>query len=227
MEELTFLDLVILQRIEPDTVIEKFGTKINSSFFDAANILGTLKQKGYIDFKTTYPGPSAVEVTQSGARMLEIADEKSKEDVDDLDVAILGKMADGHRDFVAINSEINVRSSDLAMHLHKLVKKDLASYNLKSGRVELSLSEEGFKRAGKRVKEETKEEVLVVPEKFEEGPVQPKPEVKLDKATMRKAKFDYHFANLKAAIEKNWLIYLSILLLILLVALYLVLFYKR
>jgi hypothetical protein len=222
MEELTFLDLVVLQRIEPDTVIEKFGTKINSSFFDAANILGTLKQKGYIDFKTTYPGPSAVEVTQTGARMLEIADEKSKEDVDDLDLAILGKMADGHRDFGTINAEINVRSSDLAMHLHKLVKKDLASYVLKSGRVELSLSEEGFKRAGKRVKEESKEEVLVVPEKFEEG--QPKQEVKLDKATMRKAKFDYHFANLKATLEKNWLIYVSIILLTLLVVLYLVLF---
>jgi len=222
MEELTFLDLVVLQRIEPDTVIERFGTKINSSFFDAANILGTLKQKGYIDFKTTYPGPSAVEVTQLGARMLEIADEKSKEDVDELDAAILGKIAEGHKDFGTISSEINVRGSDLALHLHKLVKKDLASYVLKSGRIELSLTEEGFKRAGKKVKEEeVKEEVLVVPEKYVEGEAK---EVKLNKATMRKAKLDYYYANLTANIAKNWWIYISIVFLVLLLLLYVFLF---
>ncbi len=44
-DTINFIDLVALSRITPEATVERFGGLINSSFFDASNILGTLKQK--------------------------------------------------------------------------------------------------------------------------------------------------------------------------------------
>ncbi|MCX6776553.1 MAG: hypothetical protein NTY73_01105 [Candidatus Micrarchaeota archaeon] len=210
MEELTFRDLVVLQRIEPGTVVEKFGVKINSSFFESANILGTLKQKGYIDFKSSYPGPSEVEVTEVGARMLEVADEKAKEAVDELDLAILQNIVAGYQDSEAIKNKLNIRSGDLAVHLHKLVKQDLASYAIKNLKVSLSITEDGFKKVSAMPrKEKPPEEQIVVtgapPAEIAEPPAlaeaaattAPAEAVKLDSSTKRKAKMDYYIENWK------------------------------
>ena len=207
MEELTFLDLVVLQRIEPGTVVEKFGVKINSSFFEAANILGTLKQKGYIDFKSSYPGPSEVEVTQVGARMLEVADEKAKEAVDDLDLAVLQNIVAGYKDPDAIKNEINIRSGDLAVHLHKLVKQDLISYVIKNGKISLSITEDGFKKVSVMPKKEkpAEEQIMVTgetqpapstpPEAIE--PPAPAGPVKLDRQARMNAKMEYYMENFR------------------------------
>jgi len=207
MEELTFRDLVVLQRIEPGTVVEKFGVKINSSFFEAANILGTLKQKGYIDFKSSYPGPSEVEVTPVGARMLEVADEKAKEAVDELDLAILQNIVAGYQDSDAIKNELNIRSGDLAVHLHKLVKQDLASYSIKNIKISLSVTEDGFKKVSAMPRKEkpAEEQILVtgappaeVAEPLEPAaPTAPAEPVRLDSSTKRKAKMEYYIENWK------------------------------
>jgi len=209
VEELTFTDLVVLQRIEPGTVVEKFGVKINSSFFEAANILGTLKQKGYIDFKSSYPGPSEVEVTQVGARMLEVADEKAKEAVDELDVAILQNIVGGYKDPDAIKNELNIRSGDLAVHLHKLVKQDLVSYAVKNIKISLSVTEDGFKKVGAMPKKEKPEEqmeaAVALPAEVAEPQAPAAPEtlgapaepVKLDESTKRRAKMEYYLENWK------------------------------
>jgi hypothetical protein len=204
VEELTFLDLVILQRIEPGTVMEKFGPKINSQFFESANILATLKQKGYIDFKTSHFGNSEVEVTQVGARMLEVADEKAKEAVDDLDLAILKKIVEGHKDPEEIKNELNIRSGDLAVHIHKLVKQDLVSYSIRNIKVSLSITEDGFKKVGAIVsREKPPEEQIVVTGEAEAAvpapaaPPAPEGPVKLDRWGRLNAKMEYYMENWK------------------------------
>jgi len=223
VEELNFLDLVILQRIEPGTVIEKFGPKINSSFFEAANILGTLKQKGYIDFKSTYPGPSEVEVTQLGARMLEVADEKAKEAIDELDIAILGSIVKGRVDPEEIKDELNVRSGDVALHIHKLVKQDMVSYSIKSGKITLSVTEDGFKKVGAPKVEKPAEEIIVTGEVPKEAP--PAEPVKLDRWARMKAKWEYYVEKFKKE-PKKLVIYAVVLLLVFLIAAYLLLFFR-
>jgi hypothetical protein len=206
VEELTFTDLVILQRIEPGTVMEKFGPKINSQFFESANILATVKQKGYIDFKTSHFGNSEVEVTQVGARMLEVADEKAKEAVDDLDLAILRKIVEGHKDPDEIKNELNIRSGDLAVHIHKLVKQDLVSYSIRNIKISLSITEDGFKKVGVTPKmEKIPEEQMIVTGAPAAPPAPAEPEmppapagpVTLDTATKRKAKMEYYMENFR------------------------------
>jgi hypothetical protein len=223
VEELTFLDLVMLQRIEPGTVVEKFGVKINSSFFEAANLLGTLKQKGYIDFKTSYPGPSEVEVTQVGARMLEVADEKAKEAVDELDLAILQHIVGGYREPDAIKNELNIRSGDIALHVHKLVKQDLVSYAVRSGKVSLSVTEDGFKKVSALpMKEKPAEEIIVSGEAkpAEEAAAAPAKPVKLDTWTKLNAKMEYYAENLRKN-PKKMAVYVIVFFLVILVVLYL------
>lgn len=222
MEELSFLDLVILQRIEPGTVIERFGPKINSSFFEAANILGTLKQKGYIDFKSSYPGPSEVEVTGLGARMIEVADEKAKEAVDELDIAILKSIVSGHKDPDEIKEELNIRGGDLALHIHKLVKQDLASYTIKGGKISLSVTEDGFKKVGVVPKVEKAEEIVITGE-AQPPEAAPPAQVKLDTWTKLNAKMEYYMESLRKN-PKKAVLYLILLLLILAVAGYLLFF---
>ena len=41
-ENINFLDLACLLKIEKDTTLERFGSVINASIFDAANITGSL-----------------------------------------------------------------------------------------------------------------------------------------------------------------------------------------
>lgn len=206
MEELSFIDLVILQRIEPGAVMEKFGPKINSQFFETANILATLKQKGYIDFKTSHFGNSEVEVTQVGARMLEVADEKAKEAVDELDSTILQKIVAGCKDPDEIRNELNIRSGDLAVHIHKLVKQDLVSYSIRNIKISLNITEDGFKKVGSAPKSEPAVEQMVMTEApHAEAAVPPVPAeppapagpVKLDKQGRLNAKMEYYRENFR------------------------------
>ncbi|MEM4389059.1 MAG: hypothetical protein QXG98_00155 [Candidatus Micrarchaeia archaeon] len=147
MEELTFLDLAVLQRIDSESVVEKFGQKINSSFFDAANILGNLKLKGYITIESSL-GFSPIKLTEAGKEVLRLADEKNDGVVGPLDAAILNTVGGGRRDAGRLATELNVRSSDLAFHLHKLVKMGLVDYTIRNGKVELMLTEQGFNKTG-------------------------------------------------------------------------------
>lgn len=148
MEELTFTDLAVLERIDETTVVERFGSRINSSFFDAANMLGTLKQKGFIDFRSQFPGPSEVFLTDTGKMVMALAKEKSAQELDRLDEIILSTIANGYKEPRRIEEKLNIKSSDLAYHLGRLAAQNYAGYTLRSGKVEFALTEEGFKRAG-------------------------------------------------------------------------------
>lgn len=154
MDETTFLDMAVLQRIDAESTVERFGTKINSSFFDAANILGGLKLKGLVSIESNFPGPSSVALTPAGNELLKQADERSAADIDTLDLAILSKVAEGAAEEAAIAGALNIRSQDLAFHVYKLAKKALLGYQLRGGKTFFSLTEEGFKQVGYRPKKE-------------------------------------------------------------------------
>jgi hypothetical protein len=146
-ENITFMDLACLFKIAPDTTLERFGTLINASIFDAANISGSLKQKGLIDFTAYYPGPNSISVTESGKALKDEAEAKSATVLDELDDEILAQLSGGTRIPVELQSTLNLRSRDLALRIYKLSKQNLLSYELKNGNVELMLTEQGFFKA--------------------------------------------------------------------------------
>lgn len=147
LENINFLDLSCLFKIAPETTLERFGSVINASIFDAANITGSLKQKGLIDFTAFYPGPNSIIVTEQGKKLKEEAETRSAEPVDNLDDEILRQMSGGKRFPTELQSTINIRSKDLAFRIYKLYKQNYIGYELKNGNVELMLTEQGFLRA--------------------------------------------------------------------------------
>ena len=149
--------MVALSKITPGTTVEKFGSLINASYFDGANIAGTLKTKGAIDFKVSYPAESEIIITEEGKKILEIAEQKAKESFDKLDFEIIQKILQGSRKPEDIEKALNINQQDIALHLYKLAKQNLISYTLKGGDVSVSLTEQGFKKASEGIVEEKKE----------------------------------------------------------------------
>ncbi len=148
MSELNFLDLVVLYRIDENSTMENLRTVVNASFFEAANILGTMKVKGLIDIKSSVGGASSVSLAPGGVAALDTADSKALEQPDQLDDAILHALSTGVRDLEMLTVAVNVRSSDLAYHLHKLHSHQLIDYSVRTGKVSVSLTEQGFNKVG-------------------------------------------------------------------------------
>lgn len=146
-EDANFIDLACLLKITPDTLLERFGSAINSSFFDASNIAGTLKQKGLIDFSSNYPGPNGMMLTDAAKALIAEANAKGAEPFDTLDESILNQLSGGKRAPVELGATLNLRPKDLALRLYKLYKQNYLLYELKSGSVELMLTENGFLKA--------------------------------------------------------------------------------
>jgi hypothetical protein len=144
LDNITFVDLVALMRITPDATVERFGGLINSSFFDASNILGTLKQKGLVDFITQFPSQSALNVTDQGKQLIAEVQQRSSQPFDTLDMAILTQLANGKRNLSDLNGSVNVTSKDLAIHLYKLSVQQFMSYELRNGSMSLTMTEKGF-----------------------------------------------------------------------------------
>lgn len=148
MNELNFLDLVILKRIDANSSVESFGSTINTSFFETANILGTVKIKGYINIETSIGGISKVTITDAGTGILTLAEKKAHEPIEPLDNALLHALAGGAKDPEALQSVLNIRSGDLAYHINKMVAQGLMDYDVRSGKVGLMLTEKGFNSTG-------------------------------------------------------------------------------
>lgn len=148
MDETNYLDLIILKKIDATSTVEKFGTMINTSFFETANILGTLKVKGLIDIQSSMAGQSPIMLTGEGKETLEHASRKASEEIDSLDKTVLAALAGGVRDLASLSAAINLRPKDLAFRLNKLKVSDYIDYSVRSGKVMLSLSEKGFMLAG-------------------------------------------------------------------------------
>lgn len=146
LDNITFIDLVALTRITPEATVERFGGLINSSFFDASNILGTLKQKGLVDFVTSFPTQSAITVTEQGKQVIAEVQEKSTAAFDTLDMAVLVQISSGKRNLADLTGGVNVTSKDLAIHLYKLSIQQFISYELRNGNMNITLTEKGFLR---------------------------------------------------------------------------------
>jgi predicted transcriptional regulator len=150
--------LVALSKITTGTTVEKFGSLINASYFDGANIAGALKTKGAIDFKVTYPAESEIIITEDGKKILELAEQKAKENFDKLDFEIIQKILQGSKKPEEIEKVLNINQQDIALHLYKLVKQNFVSYTLKGGDISVALTELGFKKASEGLVEEKKSE---------------------------------------------------------------------
>lgn len=146
MEDATinFIELIALTRITPEATVEKFGSLINSSFFDASNILAGLKMKGLVDFVTAFPSQSTLKLTEKGAGILVEANKKAAEPVDALDSAILAQLAGGKRSLVEMATTLNVAQKDLAFHIFKLSSQGSLTYELVNANVSMFLTERGF-----------------------------------------------------------------------------------
>ncbi len=144
LDNINFIDLVALMRLTPDATVERFGGLINSSFFDASNILGSLKQKGLVDFVTQFPSQSAITVTEQGKQLISEVQEKAASPFDKLDMEILMQIANGSKTLTDLAAGVNVTSKDLATHLNKLSVQKFLSYELRNGIMSLTLTEKGF-----------------------------------------------------------------------------------
>ncbi|MFA5930106.1 MAG: hypothetical protein WC861_04450 [Candidatus Micrarchaeia archaeon] len=148
MNELTFLDLVILKKIDANSSVENFGSAINTSFFETANLLGTVKIKGYVNIETSIGGISKVAITDAGMGILTLAEKKAAEPLEPLDNALLHALAGGAKDPSALQAQLNIRSGDLAYHINKMVVQSFMDYEVRSGKVGLMLTEQGFNSTG-------------------------------------------------------------------------------
>ncbi len=143
-DEINFLDIIALKKITDTAVVEKFGGLINSSFFDASNILGTLKLKGLIDFTTAVPGQNAITVTDTGKKLLTEAADKAKMQFDPLDLSVLTQLSGGKRTLNDLHGSTNISPRDLAMHLNKMAEQQFVNADIRNGTVNITLSEKGF-----------------------------------------------------------------------------------
>lgn len=148
MNELNFLDLVILKKVDAESSVERFGSIINTSFFETANLLGTVKIKGYINIDSSLGGISKVALTEAGSALLLVAEQRAKEPIEPLDNAILHALAGGAKDLESLQSKLNIRSGDLAFHINKLVVQSFMDYSVRSAKVEFVLTEQGFNCVG-------------------------------------------------------------------------------
>lgn len=146
-KELTFLDLVVLDKMEKDTVLNTFGTTIDASFFETAQFMGTLQTKGFIEISSGI-GRSVANRTQVGEGILARAKLRSDEPLDELDHAILKAVAAGAKDFTTIFSDLNIGSDALSYHLYRLAKQGYVEYTVKAAQASFNLTEDGFKLTG-------------------------------------------------------------------------------
>jgi len=146
-EVITFTDLACLLKITPETTLEKFGSTINATIYDAGQISGTLKQKGLIDFTSYYGGQNSMSITDAGKALKDEAEKRSTEALDNLDEEILVQLSGGKRLPLELQSTLNIRPKDIALRLYKLGKQGCISYELRNGNVDLMLTEQGFLKA--------------------------------------------------------------------------------
>jgi hypothetical protein len=146
-DDINFVDLLAISKITQGMTVEKFGGIINSSLFDAANVLGSLSIKKLITFTTLMTGQNPITVTDQGKQLIAEANAKSKEEFDSLDYSVLLQLQAGKRSITDLGSALNVRQRDLALRLYKLAQQQYISYDFRSGVVDIMLTEKGFTQA--------------------------------------------------------------------------------
>ncbi len=184
-DEVTFIDLACLLRLTPDTTLEKFGSAINASIFDASNLAGTLKQKSLIDFSSYYPGPNTIMITEAGKALMAEADAKAATPFDSLDQEVLFQISGGKRIPTELQNSLNIRPKDLALRLYKLFKQGMIIYELKSGGADIQLTESGYLKAKSGIKPQATAAATPVHADVPKATTQPNPtasELSVDQA---------------------------------------------
>ncbi len=148
MENLNYLDFLVLVKIDQNSVIERFGPMINTSFFESANLLGSLKVKGFVDLETSIGGMSRVSLTELGRDAIEYCGMGTLEPLDTLDSAILDGIGRGYVALDRLTTLLNIKQSDLAVHLNKLSVQGFIVPSIQSAKVSMVLTEKGFNKAG-------------------------------------------------------------------------------
>jgi len=144
-DDITYLDLLVLKKLDKESTVEKFGMKINTSFFDTANLIGSMKIKGLVNIESSIVGgQSPIMITGEGRDLISSAIQKAGEPIDTLDQTILNALVSGVRDLTALQKVINIRARDLAFHLYKLKSYDYIDQTVQSAKVNFSLTEKGF-----------------------------------------------------------------------------------
>ncbi|MEM4158615.1 MAG: hypothetical protein QXH71_02655 [Candidatus Anstonellaceae archaeon] len=175
--DINYLDLLILKKLEPDSTVEKFGPLINTSFFETANILGTMKIKGLIDIQASVGGLSPIIILPKAKDLISLAIQKASEPLDSLDFEILSLLKKGIKELVLLEKTLNITSLDLALRLYKLKSNGYISDQVQSARVYLSLTEKGFLVSKEKIKLEGTQTTLLTKEEIQKISEQKKEEL--------------------------------------------------
>ncbi len=151
-DDIEFLDVALLKRIDAETTVESFGSRISSTFFEAANLLGTLKIKGLIDIHSAI-GNSPVLITEKGRMLLKDLDVNAEAEPSKMDLAVLGSIRGGLKNPKQIEGTLNIKSNDIAYAIYKLAKRGFIDYRVRNAGVELMLTTQGFEEENPTVKE--------------------------------------------------------------------------
>lgn len=150
---LEFIDVIVLKKIDADSTVESFGSRLGG-IFEAANLLGGIKLKGYIDIHSII-GNSPVIITDKGNSLLRDLEVHARNPVTKIDNAVLDSIKKGFSEPKQISRMLNVNPKDVAYSLNKLwVKKyiDVSSHN---GKVEITLTVLGFEDEIKIVEDDS------------------------------------------------------------------------
>ncbi|MEM3364652.1 MAG: hypothetical protein QXS93_04045 [Candidatus Micrarchaeia archaeon] len=151
-DEIEFIDVALLEKIDAETTVEGFGSKISSTFFEAANLLGTLKIKGLIEIHSAI-GNSPVLLTEKGKLLLKDFEANAEAEIGKIDLAVLGSVRGGLRDPKKVEAALNINGKDIAYSIYRLAKKGYLEYKVRNGSVELVLTTRGFEEENPTVKE--------------------------------------------------------------------------
>jgi hypothetical protein len=176
--DLNFLDIVVLERIQGETVMEKFSGELGSFFLETAELMGNMKKKGLIEFVESGVSRSVVKRTEAGEAVLRQADMKITEHLDELDHAVIKSIAAGTNEFNKMQEQMNVRSEDLAYRCYKVTKQGYADYTIRNMKTFLTLTESGFKLVGFMPRRAEKQEPEGIPGITQPAPAPAKPQSK-------------------------------------------------
>lgn len=140
--DLEFIDVIVLKKIDADSTVESFGSRLGG-IFEAANILGGIKLKGYIDIHSII-GNSPVIITDKGNSLLHDLDVHARTPITKIDKAVLDSIKKSFKEPGQISRMLNINSRDIAYSLNKLWVKNLINVSSHNGKVDITLTVQGF-----------------------------------------------------------------------------------
>ena len=149
--DLEFIDVIVLKKIDADSTVESFGSRLGG-IFEAANLLGSIKLKGYIDIHSII-GNSPVLLTEKGNLLLQDLELHSRGAITKIDKAVLDSIKDGFSEPKQISRMLNINSRDIAYSLNKLWVKNYLNVSSNNGKVEITLTALGFEDEVKPVED--------------------------------------------------------------------------